>query len=545
MLNLKMKNRMKKRILKSIFGVITLMSVVFTSCTDVWDAHYAQINSQKSTLNLYQYMQSQPNLSRFTQMLKIVGYDSVLSKPQTYTVWAPVNSALQGVSLTDTVSIAEIVKNHVSRFSNPTSNVDSKQIYMISKKVIEFKRAGSGFTFGGIPLVSDSSNVATDNGILHTISGYVPYVASIWEFIGKTPGLDSLKAYLYSQSLFKFDPIASVEIGTNANGLSVYDSVITFSNPVLDKIGRIYLEDSTYTALLPTNTAWTKSYNQIKSYYKTLPADGGAAKQRLNAQMAMVNSLIFRNSIADPFSIDSLISSTGNIFKKPGYLFTGSTKYTLSNGLAYTTDSIRIKASDSYQKSIKVEAENSAYGRAAYNSSLVVYSSLGSAFKDSVSQAKYLYVEPTSTSDASPCSVWFPIPNTLSGKYNIYCVFVPPTIQQQNTAKKGKVRFYVSYINSSTGAKVDSALVSNAHTLYPTPPSDNDKKSVFFTTNATTMTKLFVTQINFPYCNLFTKGDATSKISVKLKVESAVLTAQSVTFYKNFRIDYVILEPAQ
>jgi len=536
---------MKKKILKSIFSVITLISVALASCTDVWDSHYAKVNSQRSTLNLYEYMKSQPNLSRFTQMLEIAGYDSILSKPQTYTVWAPVNSALQSVSMTDTAAIDEIVKNHVSRFSTPTSNVDSKEIYMISKKFIVFKRLGSGFTFGGIPIISDSSNVATANGILHCISGYVPYLTNIWEFIGKTPELDSLKAYLYSQSVFKFDPIASVEIGTNENGLSIYDSVITFSNPVLDKIGRIYLEDSIYTAILPTNAAWIKSYNQIKSYYKTLASDGGVAKQRLNTQMAIVNSMIFKRLVADPFSLDTLVSTTGSIFRNPGYLFTGSTKYELSNGLAYVTDSIRMKASDSYQQSIRVEAENSSYGRSAFNSTLAVLSSLGSVFNDSVSANKYLYIEPTSPSNQSPSTAWFPIPNTLSGKYNVYCVFIPPTIKQENSAKKSKVRFYLSYINTS-GAKVDSALVSNAHTIYTTPPVD--KKNIFFTTNADSMTKLFVTQITFPYCNLFEKGMATSKISFKLKVESATTIIESVIppyYDRNLRIDYVILEPAQ
>ncbi|MFT3752684.1 MAG: fasciclin domain-containing protein [Paludibacter sp.] len=513
---------------------------------NAWDTHYAKTNGQKSTLNLYQYMQTQPNLSRFTQMLKVAGYDSILSKPQTYTVWAPVNSALQEVSLTDTATINEIVKNHICRFSNPTSDIDSKQIYMISKKFIEFKRQGSNFTFGGISLIGDSSNVATANGILHCIGGYVPYIANIWEFIGKTPGLDSLKAYLYSQSIFKFDPVASVEIGTNANGLSVYDSVITFSNPVLDKIGRVHLEDSTYTALLPTNNAWTKFYNQIKSYYKTLPADGGATKQRLNTQLAMVNNLVFRKSVADPFSIDSLISTTGSVFKNPGYLFAGSTRHELSNGLAYITDSIRMKASDSYQRSIKVEAENSNYGRYGFFSSLAILSSLGTVFNDSVSSAKYLYVEPTSISAQSPSSVWFPIPNTLSGKYNIYCVFVPSKIVQ-STPQKSKVRFYLSYTSGAT-TKVDSALVSNSHTLYATPQTNAVKKTTFFTTNATSMTKLFVTQVTFPYCNLFEKGAATSTISVRLKVESATLLTESVIppyYDRNMRIDYIILEPAQ
>jgi len=539
---------MKKQVFIPIYLLIAVLIVAINSCSDTWDAHYSKVNAKKSTLNLYQYMQTQPDLSRFTEMLKIVGYDSILSKPQTYTVWAPVNSALQSVSMKDTASIAEIVKNHIGRFSNPTSNVDSKVVYMVSKKFITFKHVGGSFTFGGITLITgkDSSDIATSNGILHRINGYVPYVTNIWEYIGKTPGLDSLRAYLYSQNQFIFDMAASTEIGTNSQGLSIYDSVITFSNPVLDKIGRVYYEDSTFTALLPTNAAWTKAYDQIKSNYKTLGING-AAQQRLNTQFAIVNNLFFRNAVPDPSTIDSIISITGNVFKNPGYLFQPNKLTTnLSNGIAFITDSLRFKKEDSYQKSIKIEAENGSYGRKLANSTPAVFSSLGTAFSDSISQSKYLYVEPTGTSSSFLSSVTFPIPNTLSGKYNIYCVFVPATIAQVLTPKKSKVRFYLSYINSA-GAKVDSALISNKNVVLATTPAPLPSvvTASTFDTKPLNMTKLFVTQITFPYCNLFVKGAATSTISVKLKVESAALITDLAKYDRNLRIDYVILEPAQ
>ena len=493
-------------------------------------------------------MQTQPDLSRFTEMLRIAGYDSILSKPQTYTVWAPVNSALQSISLKDTALIAEIVKNHIGRFSNPTSGIDNKVVYMVSKKFITFKNTGGSFTFGGMAMITDkdSSNIGVSNGILHRIRGYVPYVSNIWEYIDKTPGLDSLRAYLYSQNQFIFDMTASTEIGTNKQGLSIYDSVITFSNPVLDKIGHIYYEDSTFTALLPTNAAWTKAYNQIKSNYKTLGTNG-AALQRKNTQYAIVSNLFFRNIFQDPSSVDSLVSITGSVFRKPGYLFNPNNQIVnLSNGIVFTTDSLRFRKEDSYQKSIKIEAENGSYGRKPANSSLAVFSSLGTAFNDSISQSKYLYVEPTGTSSSFLSSVTFPIQNTLSGKYNIYCVFVPATIAQVQTPKKSKVRFYLSYINSA-GAKVDSALISNKNVILPTTPAPLPSvvTASTFDTKALNITKLFVTQITFPYCNLYEKGAPTSTISVKLKVESAALVTDLAKYDRNLRIDYVILEPAQ
>ncbi len=84
------------------YGVALLVAAVIafsaTSCKEEWDAHYTSLPSDKSNLNLYEYIKSQPDLSTFAQMLQITGYDSILSKPQTFTVWALTNDALTGVN---------------------------------------------------------------------------------------------------------------------------------------------------------------------------------------------------------------------------------------------------------------------------------------------------------------------------------------------------------------------------------------------------------------------------------------------------------------
>ncbi len=516
------------------------MFVFFTSCNDEWDKHYG-VNSimNKSELNLYSYMQSQPELATFCQMLKITGYDSILSKPSTYTVWAPVNSALASVNITDTLLVSEIVKNHISRFSYPTSGISSKVIFMLDKKFVVFKSTGTGYSFGGKNIILDKSNVAASNGVLHFLDGYVPYTTNIWEFIGKAQGLDSLRTYLYSQSNYEFNPEASVEIGTNEFGQAVYDSVINFTNPILSKIGAIYVEDSVYTALLPNNAAWIKAYNKIKNNYKTLGADG-ANQQRLNTQFAIVKNLIFKTSVNNPSAIDSLISTSGNVFKMPAYLFDNSTKNELSNGYAYVTDSIRFKAEDSYQQKIIIEGENSSYGRSSLYANLFLRSSLGSALNASVSGNKFLVVEPTNVSIATPNSVTFPIPNTLSGKYNIYCVFAPSSIANSDDHRSYKFKFYFSYMGSNgtqvTDATIDSknAVIVKAGAISATYSSKPD-----------IISKVFVTQFTFPYCNLYNVGDAASTITTKLRVENASKITESVLFDRTLRIDYVILEPVQ
>jgi len=354
-----------------ISALIAIVS--FTSCSDVWDAHYGKSAGLKSDLNLYEYIKSQPDLSKFSQMLDIAGFDTIINQPQTYTVWAPVNSSLETVDLNDTATVTDIVKNHISRFAYATSDVDEKTIFMLNKKFMIFKQANGQYVFGGKNLLT--SNTAASNGILHTINGYIPYLSNIWEFIGGADGLDSLRTYLYSQSVLLFDEEASVEIGTNDQNQAVYDSVIIFSNPILDKIGHLHIEDSLFAAILPNNAAWNKVYNRIKTNYKTLVNDGGV-QQRLNTQSAIVENLIFRmkSMNIEPSSMDSLTSTAGQTFSPSSYLFENTQRYALSNGLAYVTDSLRFKASESWQRPIIVEAENQSYGRSFSYSTLGVRS---------------------------------------------------------------------------------------------------------------------------------------------------------------------------
>jgi hypothetical protein len=521
---------------KSIIITALIAIVTLASCKDVWDDHYTNSISIKSDLSLYKYIKSQPDLSVFAQMLEVTGYDSILNKAQTYTVWAPVNSGLAAIDLKDTTLITEIVKNHISRFSFPTSGVVSKTIYMLDQKFLVFKKTESGYTFGGRALVQ--SDIATYNGILHTVDGYVPYAHNLWEYIGKTNGLDSLRKYLYAQNSFEFDVNASVEIGTNDRGQAIYDSIINFSNPILSKIGRLYLEDSVYTAILPSNAAWTKVYNKIKQNYKTLAKDGGAAQQRLNTQWAIVQNLVFKTRIPDPAAFQTLTTTTGNVISHPDSLFLGSTKSELSNGLAYVTDSLRFKASESWQQPIKMEAEISKYGRTNLFSTLAVRSSLGSTYD--VSGTKYLVCEPSTVSSTTQNSVTFPIPNVLSGKYRIYCVFVPTSMAVVNDVKKNKVKFFFNHLDATGLKQAIDTVVTVANKLTNTAVSAG-----IFSTTSLLMTKVFVTEYTFPYCNLYNEKSTPATIVNKLRVENAVKITETVGFDRTLRIDYIILEPVQ
>lgn len=527
---------MKKKNLSFIFSIVLLFLVSLYSCTDNWETHYSPVSGEKSDLNLYEYIKAQDSLSIFTKMLEMTGYDSILSKSQTYTVWAPVNSALQNINPNDTSLIIEIVKNHVARFSYTTSGLTAKPIYMMANKIIVFAGNDSTFTFGGKKIVK--SDIATVNGIIHYIDNYVPYLSNLWEYIGKTEGLDSLKRYLYSNSKFEFDLAASGnDIGTDANGQLIYDSVFVFTNPIMNYLGALSSEDSLYTAILPNNTAWDDAYARIKPYYKTLSVDGGTARQREYTQWSIFQDLIFRKQVAIPSAFDSLVSTYGNVFYKPSTLFEGATKVDVSNGIGYVTSNLKYKATESWHKEIRVEAEYVSFTELGSKSNFDILSrtSFGTGFN--LSEDKYIYCQNLTTSDIQLAFAKFPISNTLSAKYNVYCVFAPTTIVNPIDTLASKVKFYLSYVDANGKQIVDAPIDALNKVLAV------GKTAGIFTTNTKKTTEMFVTQFEFPFSNLIDYEKITSVATVKLKVENATKKAETTKFTKDMRIDCIILKP--
>jgi hypothetical protein len=513
---------------------ILLFTVLVASCREDWDNHYYAVAANKSKLNLYQYIQSQSELSIFTRMLKSTGYDTVLNKPQTFTVWAPNDQALINVDLTDTASVRKIVMNHITRFSHPSSGVISKTILMLDNKLLLFAQGSGGYTFGGKPIVK--SDVATTNGIIYILSDYAPYKMNIWEFLNNATGIDSVRAYINSLTVNQIDTAASFKDGIFVS--TVYKQ----TNKALTYLGQFKTEDSTYTAIFPDNGAWVEAYNRILPYYNTLSKDGGSSTQIANTKWTLIQDLFFRGKQTLPIVADTLYSTYGHAFLNPGRLFVGAQATEMSNGLSYVTSQLQNSASESWFKEIRVEAEN-AHGRLTSNYAANSVSSIGTGYN--ISKGYYLRLDPTTSSSISKLFVSFSIPNTLSAKYNIYCVFVPASIVDTTDHRPYQVQFYLSYtnnlgvpvINASVDVNNTVQLPSKASYTFTTTPSNQPQKM------------LVVSGFQFPFCNLVNNRDYISSLlsNVTLKVQNvgtpANETAKKVN--RTLRIDCIILEPVQ
>jgi len=525
---------MKFKQLSFPFIITLILALSAVSCSDVWDEHYNSEPLNKSSLNLYQYISQDTSLTKFAEMLRVTGYDSILSQSQSFTVWAPTNASLTTVDINDSVQVSNIVANHITRFSYSTSILVSagKTLRMFDNKLLQFEKSGTGFTFGGKPIIK--SDLAMQNGIIHIIGEYAPYTLNFWEYIEQTPGLDSLDVYLNSLNLKTYDPVASFQDGV------FVDSVFKTTNIILDYLAALKTEDSTYTAILPDNTAWKEAYNRISPYYKSTVAEGGEVKQMNTAKLILVKDLFFRGRLTNSYSeLDTLESTNGIKLANPGRLFTGAQRAELSNGYGYVTSKINIEAKESWLPEIRVEAENASFDATdLVNYSQTRMSAIGTGY--SVSNGRYLKAESKTNSASSNLWVNFQIPNTLAAKYNVYCVFVPASISSPTDSRANKVRFHLSYIDA-TGKQITNAAIDANNTV--TASTTVNAAAIFTSTPFVVHKMLVAKDVVFPFCNLVNMPR--SKVVLRVKNEAGVTGIELVNFNRNLLIDCIILEPVQ
>ncbi len=525
---------------KLIIIILALTGLLAYSCQDDWDKHYDRSESLPAvTETLYDLLKQDASLSKFTQLVKIAGCDTMLSSTETYTVWAPVNEALDEVDLnTITKEEAElIVKNHFARFNNSTSIPMGKWVRMKNLKIYSYSENGT--VFGGAPILTH--DVLAGNGLLHTIATSIPFHYNIFEYIAVAPEMSKLSHFLNSFNEEIFDPELSTPIDIDKNGRTIYDSVKVMYNRLLDDrfygLGAINTEDSIYTMLAADNQAWDAAYARISPYFKVYNKDAAKSDsiQRVQTSLAIVNDLIYRGRIFDPASKDSLRSTGRSTMHNPANLFSGSTQTTASNGLIYSTDHVRYDNTETWNKQIQVECEYNVGRTYSVNSVGTAWMIEGN-LPFLVSGGIFLEVKATSAS-ANP-GVTFTIPRVLSGKYNIYIDCLPGAIDGM-PKDSTKLLFDLTYIG--TNGKPASKTVDSNSLL----------------TSGTRHVRLQIfKEFEFPYSNYYdrlweidlAKGlhrldeqEYSTKLLVKTNVNAQDFNKG--VFSRTIRIDRIIFEP--
>lgn len=535
---------MKTRINNKKWMGLMMAGLFLASCSD-WNDHYegtADAASEGATI--WQQMKATPELSDFCDVLEQtkvyrmhkktpVSYADLLSGGQSFTVLAPVNNTFNKDSLLQLVQTVRgdsaveksFVQNHITR-SLVSSSPNNAKMLMLNMKRMTMENG----------LVENTpvklANTKSSNGMFHILQHALPYKHNILEMLCDNPQLTNIGGNIISFNEDIFDPTSSVSNGV-IDGVPIYvDSVVYERNRLLENVGLLDAEDSTYLVVVPTTEGWREVYNETSQYFLyDKSVDKRDSLQQYYTMSALLEDAVF--NMTDQKSIqDSLISvpylrtnqsfekgkKVYHVFQKPfeeGGILYGANKLDCSNGWVYTTPKWSFKPTDTFFKELHTEGESTwmitQERDCSYNTRRQI--------ADSISSGSYLQIIPKS--GTSNWELTFRISNTLAGDYDICMVLLPQSVAGLNNGKPCKFKATINYVDEDNNAQ--SFNCNNTQ----------------FESNAERVDTIVVAEgFHFPTCNY-----DQNEVKVTVKLQCSILARETSRYSREMYLDCIYLRP--
>lgn len=566
-------------------GVIALItSVSLGSCSDTWDDHYESLSGLTYDGSLLGYLQDNPDLSDFVEVVKASGFDKDHASNQVLTVIAPKNGSFDKQYYLNLIQngrkkevIDEFIKNHICRY-NISMGAEEQTVTMMNKKNVKLGTISEG-TIEEENV--DKMNVSCSNGVVHVIDGYLPYQYNIYEFLAKDwrdnytpaeplPALDengeavevelppyeTLYGYLSEMYVDSLDEPRSVSRGVDENGDQIWvDSVVISNNKILRRLDAfLYREDSTYITLLPDFDAYNRRFQGIKGLFNfnvSYNSDKAVrdSVQRYWAHYYSLCDLSYNmGQHQNIHTQDSLFSTAFsrwswpyNVYYNPyeaeGIMSSVYETIDCSNGQVCRVHEYPFDVYTNVFKKITLEGESRYYiyedGENQFtNKTSTSYNTVANA-ADTISGSGYLHVVPAQSSRQTELT--FQLPNTLSGQYDIYIKFLPYQVyapedtEHTNLPIRFRCSLYERNANNGAFPAYNRATVD----FYSNP----EKKERNFQTDPNCIDSLYIGTYKFNYCYLNTTP------GVLFKIQSNVTSGVAKQFTKEMLIDKIVLIP--
>jgi len=247
-------------------------ALCFAGCKK-WDDH-SKLTSQDLSRNLLEEISQNQNLSKFYEYLKKSGLDKELASSKIYTVFAPVNSALQSLDpsiVADSVKLRNFIANHIALQSYFTGNaVQPVRVAMLNGKRITLQNN----KFDDATITEKDKYVS--NGVLQVIDKAIPVYPNAWELLESTKNNFQQSAFILSLTRNVFDPTNAIIDSINSQtGQPIYrpgtDSVLknSFNTGVYD----LKNEEKQYTFFILDDASFNSEVTKLNPYFKTSTAD--------------------------------------------------------------------------------------------------------------------------------------------------------------------------------------------------------------------------------------------------------------------------------
>ena len=522
-----------------------LLVIGMTACTE-WTDHYEPAVEGGGNTTLWQQLKANPQLSDFCQVLDQtrvfrmhrkteVSYAQLLNSGQAFTVIAPVNGTFNKDSLLRLIETApgdsmvekSFVFNHLSRMTTSMKPV-AQSLRLLNGKNVNMTESA----IQNIPIVS--SNQRASNGVIHVISHALPYAYNLYEALCDIPDVSIIGASLRQYEWDEFDPDASVSSGI-IEGVPVYiDSVVYERNRILENIGLLHAEDSTYWVVVPTNEGWQKVWDATSKYFVFDKSyQKGDSLQRYWTNRALLDDAIFNRT--DQKSVnDSLVSvpylswrrnyvkgkPKFHVFLKPfapGGILYEAQPLQCSNGVLYRTNEWPFTPEQTFFKQIWTEGEATWL---ITEEKSCRYASIEQV-ADSISENRFLQVIPTNST--ANWELTFRLDNVLSGEYDICAIILPQTVINPDETKLRPCKFKasVNYVDDDGKA----ATFNCNNTQFKSDPVKVD-------------TVVVAEAFQFPTTNY---NQSTNKFSLSIKC--SITARETASYSREMLLDCIYLRP--
>jgi hypothetical protein len=294
-------------------------------------------------------------------LLKETGYDANLASAGIYTVWAPTNQALSAVDpnlLASAEKKALFVAHHLTAGKYSSLNDEPVELLkMRSGKMINFDASANEIDGQSI---DTSKEKTVKNGVVQVLNAAISPRYSIWDYLMYEAPARKFVSFLKSLNTTVFDEENSIQIGVNAQGRPVYDSLFVVRNQFIDAIN-LGSEDSVLTLIVPTDAIFDAEFSKFEKYYRRDDKASNVnptSRDSVYIQLMLARDMVFEGVQSNTSGPDTLLSyfDVKVPFKKEAI----TSKFEASNGVVYFSTDCAVAVSDKILP-IKMEAEQSYY----------------------------------------------------------------------------------------------------------------------------------------------------------------------------------------
>jgi uncharacterized surface protein with fasciclin (FAS1) repeats len=322
---------------------------IVPACNDKWKEH-AELSDPALGASLFERMQQEESLTKFTELVTKAGFKEVLSSSRKYTVWAPSNEALSALSQdiqNDNEKLKQFVAYHIAELSYNTNRTDTVRLQTLNGKYIHFSK----LNFENAAIVS--GNKFAGNGVLHVINKTIAPPQNIWDVISTSDLRE--KDYLNGLNYEVIDSAKAERMGVDPQtGKPIFKpgTGIVKKNLLFDRVGDLKSEDQEFTVILLTDAALEEERKNIKPY----TVGSSTEETEKLASLIVMKDLVFKGK----YTLDKLPSELVSIegVKVPINKNAIQSSYETSNGMVYVLNQLTVPLANKI-RNVRQEGENS------------------------------------------------------------------------------------------------------------------------------------------------------------------------------------------